>query len=317
MRSCIAVGDALCPIDIAQTPFKPKVYSMPMVRPLRIEFPGALYHVTARGNRRDRIYVDNFDRTLWLDILASVCARFRFSVHAYCLMPNHYHLLLETPRAQLSVGMRQLNGAYSQAFNRRHRLVGHVFQGRYAAVLCEKESYLKELARYIVLNPVRAHMVNSIDDWPWSSHAYMMGREPTPPWLHARYLLSHFDDDIEKARRTYLAFTLDGMNARRPLDEVRHQMFLGEIPEARDRKPSNNLLESSDISRANKKALLRPLQSYFLEGKDISQGVIAAYETLAFSQNDIARFCGISRRTICRILKRHEIDGSDDNKIVR
>lgn len=131
-----------------------------MVRPLRIEYPGAFYHVTARGDRREAIYSDDADRGLWLDTLAEVCARFRFAVHAYCLMGNHYHLLVETMHGRLSAGMRQLNGVYSQAYNRRHNLVGHVFQGRYTAILCEKDRYLKELARYIILNPVRAKLVD-------------------------------------------------------------------------------------------------------------------------------------------------------------
>ena len=130
-----------------------------MARPLRLEFAGALYHVTSRGDRREDIYLDDGDRQDWLAVLAHVCERFNWVVHAYCQMTNHYHLLVETVDGNLSQGMRQLNGLYTQRFNRRHRQVGHLFQGRYKAILVQKEAHLLELSRYVVLNPVRAGMV--------------------------------------------------------------------------------------------------------------------------------------------------------------
>ena len=147
-----------------------------MARPLRIEFAGAVYHVTARGDGQEDIYLGDDDRRLFLEVLGEVCERFDWVVHAYCLMDNHYHLLVETPNANLAKGMRQLNGVYTQAFNRGHARVGHVFQGRYKAILVQKESYLLELARYIVLNPVRARMVRSAKDWPWSSYRSTAGQ---------------------------------------------------------------------------------------------------------------------------------------------
>jgi REP-associated tyrosine transposase len=126
-----------------------------MARPLRLEFPGAIYHLTGRGNARQKIFFADPDRELFLDTFGGVVSRYGWICHAYCLMANHYHLLVETPKANLSLGMRQLNGVYTQAFNRRHKRVGHLFQGRFKAILVEKESYLLELCRYIVLNPVR------------------------------------------------------------------------------------------------------------------------------------------------------------------
>src|SRR6266550_1709297 len=117
-----------------------------MARPLRIEFPGALYHVTARGDRREDIYLDDKDHSQFLTLLGEVCHRFNWIVHAYCLMTNHYHLVIETPDGNLAKGMRQLNGVYTQNFNRRHGRIGHVFQGRYKAILVQKETYLLELA---------------------------------------------------------------------------------------------------------------------------------------------------------------------------
>jgi REP element-mobilizing transposase RayT len=135
-----------------------------MARPLRIELSGGLYHVTSRGDRREDIYFETADRHAWLDLLGVVCKRFNWVCHAYCQMTNHYHLVVETPEGNLSQGMRHLNGVYSQYINRTYARVGHVFQGRYHAVLVEKDSYLLELARYVVLNPVRARMVKDVAD---------------------------------------------------------------------------------------------------------------------------------------------------------
>jgi putative transposase len=135
-----------------------------MARPLRIEFSGALYHVTARGNAQQDIYLTDDDKLEFLSLLQRACERYHWLCHAYCLMTNHYHLLIETHTPTLSKGMKYLNGTYTQAFNRRHKRVGHVFQGRFKGILVEKDSYLLELSRYIVLNPVRAHMVRSVKD---------------------------------------------------------------------------------------------------------------------------------------------------------
>ncbi len=129
-----------------------------MARPLRIEFPGALYHITARGNAQQDIFVDDEDRLLFLSVLERVVSRFHLLLHAYCLMDNHYHLVLETPQANLSQAVRQLNGVYTQAFNRRHGKVGHVLQGRFKAILVGRDSYLLELCRYVALNPVWARI---------------------------------------------------------------------------------------------------------------------------------------------------------------
>ena len=126
-----------------------------MARPLRLEYPGAIYHVTARGDRRESIYEDDNDRLQWLDILSRACERYNWQVHAYCLMDNHYHVLLETAEGNLSKGMRHLNGVYTQYFNRQHNRVGHVFQGRFKATHANEDNYLKYLFSYIHLNPVK------------------------------------------------------------------------------------------------------------------------------------------------------------------
>src|SRR5471032_3016666 len=185
-----------------------------MTRPLRLEFAGALYHITARGDRKVDIYRDDTDRAVWLQTLADVCARFNFVVHGFCQMGNHYHLLLETMDANLAPGMRQLNGVYSQYFNRRHALVVHVFQGRYKAILVQKESYLLELGRYIVLNPVRAHVVALPEEWPWSSYRLMVSAAVAPPWLNTSWILAKFGAAHAEAVDAYRRFVLAGVGLK-------------------------------------------------------------------------------------------------------
>jgi REP element-mobilizing transposase RayT len=154
-----------------------------MAKPLPIEFHGALYHVTARGNARQDFFLDDEDRQQFLGVLARVVSRFHLLLQAYCLMDNHFHLVAETPEANLSKVMRQLNGVYTQAFNRRHQRVGHVLQGRFKAIIVDRESYLLELCRYVVLNPVRAKRTRKADTYPWSSYRATAGLASEPPYL--------------------------------------------------------------------------------------------------------------------------------------
>ncbi len=154
-----------------------------MVRPLRIEFEGATYHVTSRGNRQGPIYTDDTDRLRFLQLAAAALQRGQASLLAYCLMGNHYHLVLQTARANLSLLMRQINGHYTQAYNRRHHTVGHLFQGRFKAIVVDREAYLLELCRYVELNPVRAGLLQNPADWPWSSLRAHLGLVDAPVWL--------------------------------------------------------------------------------------------------------------------------------------
>ena len=164
---------------------------------------GGLYHITSRGDRREVIYDDDEDREKWLEILGNVCKRFNWRSHAFCLMDNHYHVVIETAEANLSQGMRQCNGVYTQYYNKQHGRVGHVFQGRYKAILVERDAYLLELARYVVLNPIRAHMIKNIDEWKWSSYKAMIGEVNAQPWLETDWILGQFAKRRKIAIRKY------------------------------------------------------------------------------------------------------------------
>ena len=199
-----------------------------MARPLRIEFPGAVYHVTSRGNARADIFEDDNDRHLFLSILGQTAKRFNWFCHAYCLMGNHYHLLIETPEGNLSAGMRHLNGVYTQAYNRIHHKDGHVFKGRFKAVLVEKESHLLELCRYVVLNPVSAHMVERAEQYRWSSYLPTLGKAAVPQYLTTEWILSNFSESLPESRSLYRQFVKEGMTASEtPWEKLSGQIILG------------------------------------------------------------------------------------------
>ena len=184
-------------------------------RALRIQAAGAVYHVTARGNRRQDIFCDAADYQRFLEFLGAVVLRFGWRCHAYCLMPNHFHLVLETPEPNISAGMQLLNGSYAQWFNWRHGFNGHLFQGRFHDRLVESPYHLLELARYVVLNPVRAGLCERASDWRWSSHRAVVG-EARSAVLTVSWLLSQFGVDTDRARESYQRFVLDAVARPRP-----------------------------------------------------------------------------------------------------
>ena len=198
-----------------------------MSRPLRVEYPGALYHVIARGNAKQNIFLEDRDRRKFLAWLQDTCATHNILCHAYCLMDNHYHLLLETLDANLSVAMRDLNGNYSQWFNIIHDRVGHLLQGRYKAFVIEKESYLLAVARYIVLNAVRAGLVDRPQDWKWSSYRATAGTLRVPEWLHVDWILANFSKQRRDAQKAYRKFIEEGVGAKDPYAEVTNGFLLG------------------------------------------------------------------------------------------
>lgn len=199
-----------------------------MSRALRIEYPGAFYHVLSRGNERKQIFKDDEDRFRFLDLLGEAAARWALSVHAYALMSNHYHILLETKAGRLSQPMRHLNGIYTQFFNRKHNRCGHLFQGRFKALLVDKESYLLTLSRYIHQNPLKAGMVKQALDYPWSSYPAYLGIAKTQEWLNTEETLSEFGANLDSQRKSYRAFIeTDDPNNANPFKNVIGQVVLG------------------------------------------------------------------------------------------
>jgi REP element-mobilizing transposase RayT len=180
-----------------------------MARPLRIEYPGAFYHVTSRGNEQKDVFKSHKDREKFLSYLESASERYGAAIHAWCLMSNHYHLLLETPSGNLSQIMRHINGAYTTYFNIKRKRAGHLFQGRYKAILVEADAYAAELSRYIHLNPVRAGMVARPEEYRWSSYQGYLGQIQAPEWLKRYLILGSFDRNVTEAEHKYRSFVED------------------------------------------------------------------------------------------------------------
>lgn len=273
-----------------------------MSRPLRLEYPGAVYHLTSRGNARQRIFWVDADRELFFRTLAQVISRYGWICHAYCLMENHYHLLVETPRANLSLGMRQLNGVYTQTFNRRHRRVGHLFQGRFKAILIEKEAHLLELCRYVVLNPLRVKRKDRFQKATWSSYAATAGVEAVPKFLTVDWVLSQLGQGRSEAQVRYRHFVKEGLDDR-PWDKVKGQIYLGS--EAFIKKHSiEDGTELAEVPRAQWQAL-RPALERIL-GKKSQRSIERAYREHGYRLKDIAQYLGVHYSTVSRRLKQSE-----------
>ena len=199
-----------------------------MPRPPRELKPGGIYHVTARGNRKQRIFLADDDRRFFLTLLDRIAARLRWICHAYCLMENHYHLLVETPGADLSTGLQLLNGRYAQTFNARYSLTGHLFQGRFHSVVVRTDEHLFELTRYLALNPVRAGLCARPEQWPWSSYRAVIGATPEPPFLKVDRLLEFFGAHPVVRRERLHRFVHDARPI--PLEDLAARAMAGVRP---------------------------------------------------------------------------------------
>ena len=276
-----------------------------MARPLRIEFPGALYHVTARGDRREDIFEDDEDRSLFLETLGDVTRRFNWLCHAYCLMSNHYHLMIGTPDGNLSKGMRHLNGVYTQATNRRHRRTGHLFQGRYKAIVVDGDAYLLELGRYIMLNPVRANMVPTPGDYVWSSYRTTVGAVVAPPWLSIDPLLAAFGPSRSAAVGRFKSFVAAGVTAGSLDERVSRSIFLGdEVFVKNVQALAEDKWEDFDIPHIQRRAPPPPLSQLAQRHPDRDAAMIAAHATGEYSYAQIARFFGVHFTTVGRVVRK-------------
>ncbi|MDI6891476.1 MAG: transposase [Actinomycetota bacterium] len=280
-----------------------------MARPLRLEYPGAVYHITSRGNAREDIFLSSEDRRLFLTILSLTVGCFNFLCHAYCLMGNHYHLIIETPEGNLSKGMRHLNGLYTQRFNKVNHRVGHVFQGRYKAILVEKESHLLSLSRYIVLNPVRARLVESPEDYEWSSYLETAGFRKPAKYLSVDWILAQFAKEKSTAQKRYREFVLSS-EEENPWDSVKGQIFLGSeafMGELKERLWGKENIK--EIPR-NQRYLARPSLGKLFGSKELSgkqqrnQIIREAALKYGYTLKEIADFLGLHYTTISKVIKR-------------
>ncbi len=283
-----------------------------MARPLRIEFAGALYHVTSRGNEGADIFFRDDDRRAFLGTLERVCGRFDWRCYAYCLMRNHYHLLVETPDGNLSKGMRQLNGVYTQSVNRRQGRVGHLFQGRFKGILVQKEAYLLELARYIVLNPVRAGMVKEPEEWPWSSYQGTVGLTKKEEFLYTDWLLSGFGDTRRRATRAFARFVAEGKQGGSPWTDLKNQVYLGSerFVEQMQRRIRNDQ-SLQEIPKRQQRPVARELAYYAKRYKSRDRAIAEAYRSGAYSMREIGAYFGVGRMTVSRVVKKHELSSDD------
>lgn len=277
-----------------------------MARQIRVSFPGGIYHITSRGNKRQDIFLSDEDRSTFLDTLESIIEHYNWICHSYCLMDNHYHLMIETIDANLSAGMQRLNGLYSQKFNKKHNTVGHVFQGRFKSIVVERESYLLELCRYIVLNPVRAKLVSHPKDYTWSSFRAILGLEKCPSWLSVKWILSQFDNKLVLARTRYHDFVVDGIHENNNQDNFKNafilgsEQFLEKIKEYEivDKEvPIKQLLHlRPDLQKIIKDTKLTSKK----ERDDLIQKL---YSNCRFKMIELAKAFGLHYTTISKIIK--------------
>jgi putative transposase len=200
-----------------------------MARPLRIEYPGAWYHVMNRGRRKEEIFFGDKDRELFIKVLGECSGLFSLEIHAYSLMPNHYHLLVHTPKGNLSRAMRHLNGVYTQRINARHKFEGSLFKGRFKSILIEEEAYFLELLRYIHHNPVKAKLTTDLEEHKWTSHRAYMREKERPDWLITEAALLRFGKHMNKAKRELDAFVKKEVPAdlEKVLDRIKWPALLG------------------------------------------------------------------------------------------
>lgn len=286
-----------------------------MARPLRIEYPGAVYHITARGNARAKIYTDAADRVAFLAILGAVIRKYHWLCHAYCLMDNHYHLLVETPEGNLSRGMRQLNGVYTQGFNRRHRRPGHVFQGRFKGILVDKDHYLLELARYVVLNPVRAGTVDRPGAWPWSSYAETAGLRSAVGFLTMDWVLGCLGSKRGTTRTRYRQFVAEGMGRKSPWQHLVGQVLLGEQTFVQRFKARvGETAQIKEIPRQQRYAARPSLTEIFAPGRrttkaERARGMHQAHIDHGYTLKQIADHLQVHYTTVSKAVRAVEAQG--------
>lgn len=270
-----------------------------MARPLRLDIPDGIHHVTARGNARGLVYVDEIDRLKWNEVLTEVTKRFGWIVLAYCQMTNHYHLLVETPEPNLSRGMRQLNGVYAQRFNRRHDRVGHVFQARFSGTLIQREEHLVNVAAYIARNPVVAGLCEHPGDWSWSSYRATVGLEP-PGFVAVHRLLGFFGERSNHTRDDYRLHA--EQRCEDPFADVDGAVILGSDDFVKTHTAA--LEQIPEVPRRHWQPTRPPLERFVTKRSNAS--IAAAYMQYGYTMLEIAEHLGLHYATVSRRIRVHE-----------
>ena len=296
-----------------------------MSRPLRIEYPEAFYHITVRGNERKDIYRDDRDREQFLSYLESAVVRYGAAIHVYCLMGNHYHLLMSTPAGNLAQILRHINGAYTNYYNSRHRRSGHLFQGRYRAILVEADEYAGQLSRYIHLNPVRAGIVSDPRDYSWSSYSAYTGEKRSPAWLTTKWLLKYFGGrSAQKVYRKFVEAKLD-VPEEDPLREAIGSAILGrwdfvdEIKEKylKGRSSDRDLPALATLIRVTPEKIDRNTQQEF-QGKPELARKVAIYLCHRFSNvplREIGNHFSVGESAVSQASRRFQVELSLDKTL--
>lgn len=274
-----------------------------MARQARIEYKGALYHLTSRGNAKQDIFLSDEDRLGFIERLRKARNRYNTIVYAYCLMDNHFHLLVETPDGNVSQFMRHLNSTYTQHFNITNKKLGRLFQGRFKAILVQKDLYFLELARYIVLNPVRAGMVKSAKDWRWSSYRATAGITTSIDWLNSDWLLSQFSKRRSLAIRKYRQFVLAGKKSQSPWSKVSNQVLLGDedfVDTSIKALKSKSLDGEVPYSKIKPRDQAKPMEEYIGLAKTRNEAIALIYSSGGYSMKQIADYFDVHYSTVSR-----------------
>ncbi len=284
-----------------------------MGRPLRIEYPDAVYHVFSRGNERKSIFRSAHDYNLFLDILSDSALTYNFLVHAYSLMPNHFHILIETKDPNLSYIMKRLLGLYTQRFNRRHKRVGHLFQGRYKALLVDKDAYFLQVSRYIHLNPVKAKLTKYPEDHEYSSMRYYL-KEKSPNFLHKDFTLGQFESSA-----MYRSFVLEGLNDQQDiLKNARGGAILGS--EDFLNKVKTKISNKTQIDfQGRKRIFQRPLANIvrLCQGYPKNQQIYMLTKYARTTQREIGDMFQISHSAVSQIARRMRAKLEKDRHLER
>ena len=273
-----------------------------MARPLRIEFAGGLYLITTWGNARLPIVESDNDRELFLQVLGDTIDRFKWLCHAYVIMENHYHLVVETPMPNLSRGMRQLNGVYTQLYNSRHNRIGHLFHGRYKSFVVEP-AMLLESSKFVVTNPARVGMVSDPAYYLWSSYRSTAGMREPEPWLYTEGVLSAFGEQAD-AKEAYKAFIA---KPAEPL-KVKHQAFIGSdgfIAEIRSMIRGKKR-DDSEIPISQRHPGRTPLPELAKTCESRGEWMYKAYREEGYTMKEIADYAGVHYSTVSRVIKQYE-----------